>query len=69
MPMLYSASAEDLEIVFCFLAFHETKELPMKMQKPVTDFLVSKQDLQSASEKAFNWIEDGWKGNFDTWHF
>ena len=31
-----------------FLAFQETKELPIKMQKLVTHFLVSKQEPQSA---------------------
>ena len=29
---LYSASAEDLKAVFCFLDFQDTKESPMKMQ-------------------------------------
>ena len=36
---LYSASAEDLEMVACFLDFHEIKESPRNMQNPVTDFL------------------------------
>ena len=63
----YSASAEDLKIVVCFLAFHETKELPMTMQKPVTDFLVSKQDLQSASEMAFTWMEEEEEKKYKPW--
>ncbi|KAJ0754024.1 hypothetical protein HanPI659440_Chr09g0342361 [Helianthus annuus] len=45
----YSASAEDRETVFCFLLFHDTKELPRKMQKPVTDLLVSTHFPQSES--------------------
>lgn len=49
----YSASAVDLDIVDCFLAFHEIKESPKRMQKPVMDFLVSGHAPQSASEKAF----------------
>ena len=48
----YSASAELREIVFRFLAFQETKESPMKMQKPVTERRVSKQEPQLASENA-----------------
>ena len=42
------AFTEDRETVVWFLAFQETKELPIKMQKPVTHFLVSKQEPQSA---------------------
>ena len=49
------AFTEDRETVVWFLAFQETKELPIKMQKLVTHFLVSKQEPQSAFEKAFNW--------------
>ena len=41
---LYSASAEDLETVNCFLDFQDTKESPMKMLYPVTDFLVSEHE-------------------------
>lgn len=36
---LYSASAKDLEIVFCFFDFHEIKEDPRKIQYPVMDYL------------------------------
>lgn len=49
---LYSASAEEREMVVWHLDFQETNNLPMKMQKPVVDFLVSMHDPQSASEKA-----------------
>ena len=41
---LYSASAEDLETMDCFLDFQDTKELPMKMSYPVTDFLMSRHE-------------------------
>lgn len=49
---LYSASAEDLKMVFCFFDFHETNVSIMKTQKSVTDFLVSGQVSQSELEKA-----------------
>lgn len=52
---LYSASAEDLEIVACFLVFHEMREFLKKMQKLVIDLLVSKHALQSESTKALSW--------------
>lgn len=45
-------------MVVYFLAFHDTRESPMNIQKPVTDFLVSEHEPQLAFEKAFNWIED-----------
>jgi len=48
---LYLASEEDLDTVFCFLVFQETKELPMKMQYHVTDRRESMQVAQSASLK------------------
>lgn len=53
-----------------FLAFHETKDSPKKIQKPVVDFLESWQAPQSASEKAFrcSWEEEEknmpWPGLF-----
>ena len=47
---LYSASAEDLDMVVCFLDFQETKESPRKMQKPVVDLLESGQEAQLASK-------------------
>ena len=50
---LYLASAEDLETVACFLDFQEIIESPRKIKKPLTDLLVSRHDLQSASTKAF----------------
>ena len=55
---LYSASADDLEMVGCFLDFQEIRESPKKMQNPVTDFLESAQVAQSASENARNWKEE-----------
>ena len=54
----YSASAEERDIVDCFLAFQDTRESPRKIQKPVMDFLELGRDAQSASEKAFNWREE-----------
>jgi hypothetical protein len=45
----YSASDEDLETVNCFLDFQQTRDWPMKKQKPVIDLLVSGQPPQSAS--------------------
>ena len=49
----YSDSAEDLKIVCCFLDFQETRDSPRKTQNPVTDLLVSRQEAQSTSVKAF----------------
>lgn len=45
--LLYSASAELLDIVACFLDFHETKESPNWITKAATDFLVLEQAVQS----------------------
>jgi hypothetical protein len=50
---LYSASADDLEIVLCFLDFHEIKESLIKTQYPVIGLLVSGHAAQSESVKAF----------------
>ncbi len=47
----YSDSAEDLDMVYCFLDFQEIKEEPRKTQNPVMDRLVSKHPAQSASQK------------------
>ena len=49
----YSASADDLDIVCCFLDFHDIKESPRKTQNLVTDLLESGQPVQSESQKAF----------------
>ena len=49
---LYSASADDLETVCCFLDFLEIRESPRKTQKLVNDLLVSGHEAQSASAKA-----------------
>ena len=48
----YSASADDLETVCCFLDFQVTGELPNNNTYPVTDLRESTQDAQSASENA-----------------
>ena len=40
LRLLYSASAEDGEIVACFLDFQEIKVSPKKMTKPLMDFLL-----------------------------
>lgn len=45
----YSAFVDDHETVCCFLVTHETRLGPKNMQKPVVDFLSSRQDAQSAS--------------------
>ncbi len=50
----YSASADDREIVGCFLDFQEMSEAPRKMQKPVVERLVSRHPAQSLSQKAFS---------------
>lgn len=55
---LYSASADEREMVSCFLALKETKESPKKIQNPVTDLRESSQVLQSTSEKARNFKEE-----------
>ena len=39
---LYSDSAEDRDIVYCFLDFHEMRDSPKKTQNPITDLLVSR---------------------------
>lgn len=56
--LMYSASAELLETVLCFFDFQEIKEFPNLMQYPVTDFLESIQDAQSASQKAVTLLDD-----------
>ena len=50
---LYSASAEDLETIACFLDFQESIESPRNIQNPVTNLLVSRHDPQSISAKTF----------------
>lgn len=49
----YSASAEDLETVGCFLERQEIKEEPTNIVKPVVDRLLSGQVPQSTSVKPF----------------
>ncbi|GKA27503.1 hypothetical protein Tco_0713671 [Tanacetum coccineum] len=50
---LYSATAEDLDIVARFLLFQDTGQLPITTTNPETLFLVTGQFAQSASKKAF----------------
>lgn len=54
----YSASAEDHEIVACFLDLQLTIESPKNMQKPVMDRLVSGQVAQSESLYPLSCSED-----------
>lgn len=60
---LYLDSAEDPDIVCCFLDFQEIKEDPRKTQKPVMERLVSKQPAQSASQKALRRKSDSAEKN------
>jgi hypothetical protein len=55
---LYFASIEERDMVCCFLDFQEIKESPRNKQKLVTDFLVSGQATQSASQKALSLKSD-----------
>ena len=55
---LYSASAKERATLVCFLDFQETRESPRKTQNPVTDFLESWHEAQSALENAFNCNEE-----------
>ena len=48
----YLASAEEREMLDCFLDFHETKQSLRKTQKPETDFCESRHEAQSTYEKA-----------------
>ncbi|PHU14574.1 hypothetical protein BC332_15779 [Capsicum chinense] len=50
--LMYSASAELLDTVDCFLDFHEIKEFPIFTAYPVTDFLVRGHAAQSTSQYA-----------------
>lgn len=54
----FSASVDDLEIIRCFLVFHEIKASPRHTQKPVKNFLVSAHAAQSKCENALNWQEE-----------
>ena len=54
----YSASAEDVETVFCFFDFQEISASPKNTQNPVMERLVVKQVPQSASEKARRFVEE-----------
>jgi hypothetical protein len=48
----YSASADDLETVTCFLFFHDISDLLKKIQYPVTGRLVKGHRVQFASQYA-----------------
>ena len=48
--LLYSASAELLDMVLCFLDFQDINEFPSLTTKPLTDFLVMGKVGQSASQ-------------------
>lgn len=50
----YSALAEDLATMTCFLDFQDTNESPGKTIKPVVDLQVSKHPPQLPSEEADN---------------
>ncbi|KAE8696260.1 putative nucleotide binding protein [Hibiscus syriacus] len=52
--LLYSASADDLAMTFCFLDFHEINEFPSLMQKPETDLLETGHAAQSKSQYALS---------------
>ncbi|KAK8369830.1 hypothetical protein V6Z11_A01G136900 [Gossypium hirsutum] len=52
--LLNSASTDDLEIIFCFLNFHEINEFPIFTQYLVTNFLNIRQYAQSESQYAIN---------------
>ena len=61
MPLvvdLYSTSVDDRDTVCCLFDFQETKEPPMKTQKPLIDFLLLGQAPQSKSVKPFNSITE-----------
>lgn len=45
-------------MVVCFLDFHDIKESPKKIQKPVVDLLESLHETQSTLEKAHSCTED-----------
>ncbi|KAK4711461.1 hypothetical protein R3W88_005974 [Solanum pinnatisectum] len=50
--LMYSASAELLLIVCCFLDFQDIRESPSFTIYPITDFLVLRQVAQSESQNA-----------------
>lgn len=55
---LYLDSPKECETVCCFLDFHEIRDSPRKIQNPVIDLLVSGQEAQFASAKAFKCSSD-----------
>lgn len=46
---LYYTSEDDLDMVGCFFALHDTSEFPKKKIKPIVDLLELGQSVQSAS--------------------
>ncbi|CAL9026970.1 unnamed protein product, partial [Prunus brigantina] len=48
----YSAYADDLETVTCFLLFNDMSDLPRKIQYPITKRLVKGHRAQSTSQYA-----------------
>ena len=55
---LYSTSVDDCDTVCYLFDFQETKEPPMKTQKPLIYFLLSGQAPQSKPVKPFNSITE-----------
>jgi hypothetical protein len=51
----YSAFADDLDTVVCFLLFQDTSDFPRKVQYPVTDRRVIGHLAQSASQYPIKW--------------
>ena len=54
--LLYSASAELLLTVYCFLDFQDMIEFPSFTKYPNTDLLVLGHDAQSESQKTFKCV-------------
>jgi len=50
LRLLYSALAEERDIVTCFFDFREMRVLPKKTMKPLMDLLLWGQEAQSASQ-------------------
>jgi hypothetical protein len=52
-----SSSVHDLDIVACFVAFHETKFGPKNIETPQVDLLSPRQHTESTSKKALSKLE------------
>ena len=48
----YSAFAEDLDTVLCFMVFQDTRDPPTVTKYPINDLLVRRHAPQSESQKA-----------------